>query len=101
MACPDCFSGHINPGTPTGKLEKYLGFDCYIADPPDGKAPEGIIVFFPDAFGLPFVNNKILADHYAAAGNWKVVFPDLMDGMYARMNHELADGIKANLLQSR
>jgi hypothetical protein len=82
MSCPDCYSGHINAGTPTGRMETLHGYECYVADPPTGKEAQGIIVFFPDAFGFELVNNKIVADHYAAMGNYRVVFPDLMLGMF-------------------
>jgi hypothetical protein len=34
----------------------------------------------PDAFGLPFINNQILADHYASAGQYLVYLPDFLDG---------------------
>lgn len=45
--------------------------------------PKGIIVIVPDAFGLPFANNKLLADHYAAGGDYLIYLPDFMDGHYA------------------
>ena len=80
MSCPQCFSGHINPGTPLGRIETIYGRRTYIAEPPDGKQPLGIIVIIPDAFGQPFVNNKILADHYASLGQYLVYLPDFMDG---------------------
>ncbi|KAK5047826.1 hypothetical protein LTR84_006491 [Exophiala bonariae] len=75
-----CFSGHINPGTPLGRIEDVYGRSTYIANPPDGKAPKGIIVIIPDAFGQEFVNNQILADHYASMGQYRVYLPDFMDG---------------------
>ena len=80
MACPQCFSGHVNPGTPIGRIEKVYGLQTYISDPPDGKPAKGVIVIIPDAFGLPFVNNQILADHYAASAQCLVYLPDFMDG---------------------
>lgn len=80
MACPQCFSGHANPGTPKGQITQVFGRKTYVAEPPEGKSPEGIIVIVPDAFGLPFINNQILADHYAAAGQFLVYLPDFVDG---------------------
>lgn len=80
MSCPQCFSGHINPGTPLGRIENIYGRRTYIAEPPDGKQPKGIIVIIPDAFGQEFVNNQILADHYASLGQYLVYLPDFMDG---------------------
>lgn len=80
MSCPQCFSGHVNPGTPKGRITQVFGRKTYVAEPAEGKQPQGIIVIVPDAFGLPFVNNQILADHYAAAGQYLVYLPDFMDG---------------------
>jgi dienelactone hydrolase len=79
MSCPDCFSGHVHSGLPLGREAKILGRDTYIAEPKDVPA-KGIIVIIPDAFGWQFVNNRILADHYASRGNYKVYLPDFMDG---------------------
>ena len=82
MSCPQCFSGHINPGKPIGRWEAVYGLRTYIAEPSDGKPAQGIIVIIPDAFGVDFVNNQILADHYAAAGQYLVYLPDFMDGKF-------------------
>ena len=80
MACPDCFSGHVDSGKPLGRIEKVHGRETYIAEPTDGQSPKGIIIIIHDAFGLPFLNNQILADHYAASGQYLVYLPDFMDG---------------------
>ena len=80
MSCPKCFSGHVNPGTPLGSIKSVYGRRTYVAEPPHGKQPLGVIVIIPDAFGLPFINNQILADHYASAGQYLVYLPDFMDG---------------------
>ncbi|KAH6974215.1 dienelactone hydrolase [Ilyonectria sp. MPI-CAGE-AT-0026] len=80
MSCPQCFAGHINPGTPTGRWDTVHGLRTYIAEPPAGKSPTAIIVIIPDAFGVDFVNNQILADHYASAADYLVYLPDFMDG---------------------
>lgn len=80
MSCPKCFSGHVNPGTPLGSIKSVYGRRTYVAEPPDGKQPLGVIAIIPDAFGLPFINNQILADHYASAGQYLVYLPDFMDG---------------------
>lgn len=82
MSCPQCFAGHINPGEPKGRIETVFGLQTYIADPE--KQALGIIVIIPDAFGMQFVNNKILADHYAAMGQYLVYLPDFMDGTSLR-----------------
>ena len=80
MSCPQCFSGHVNPGTPTGRWDTVHGLRTYIAEPTAGKQTLGVIVIIPDAFGVDFVNNQILADHYASAAQYLVYLPDFMDG---------------------
>lgn len=80
MSCPQCFTGHINPGTPTGEWETVHGLRTYVAKPPSGKEPLGIIVIIPDGFGVGFVNNQVLADHYASGAQYLVYLPDFMDG---------------------
>ncbi|KAF2667175.1 alpha/beta-hydrolase [Microthyrium microscopicum] len=83
MSCPECFSGHKHTSDPQGREEKIHGLDTYIAEPKDGKDAKGIIIIIPDAFGWQFVNNRILADHYAAAGDFLVYLPDFMEGSAA------------------
>jgi dienelactone hydrolase len=83
MSCPNCFAGHINPSTPTGHVTTLHGLDVYIAEPPENAEPKGIIVIIPDAFGWEFVNNRILADHYAQRGGFRVLLPDFMKGTAA------------------
>ncbi|KAG5749691.1 hypothetical protein H9Q70_007636 [Fusarium xylarioides] len=80
MSCPQCFSGHVNPGAPTGRWDAVHGLRTYIAEPPSGKSAKAIIVIIPDAFGVDFVNNQILADHYASAADYLVYLPDFMNG---------------------
>ncbi len=80
MSCPDCFAGHKHDGTPKGTVEKLHGLDAYVSRPAAGKAAKGIIVIIPDAFGMPFVNNRLLADHYVDKGDFIVYLPDFMRG---------------------
>lgn len=80
MSCPQCFTGHVNPGTPTGRWDTIHNLRTYIAEPAAGKEALGIIVIIPDAFGVDFVNNQILADHYASAAQTLVYLPDFMGG---------------------
>ena len=82
MSCPDCFSGHVHEGTPKGRVTKLHGLDTYIAEPTADGPAGGIIVIIPDAFGWEFVNNRILADHYAEKGNYIVYLPDFMHGKF-------------------
>ncbi|KAL2842182.1 Alpha/Beta hydrolase protein [Aspergillus pseudoustus] len=84
MSCPECFSGHINPSTPTGHVATLHGLDVYVAGPPENTTErKGIVVIIPDAFGWEFVNNRILADHYAQRGGFLVLLPDFMKGTAA------------------
>ncbi|EAL89907.2 hypothetical protein KXW98_001319 [Aspergillus fumigatus] len=84
MSCPECFSGHVHSGEPQGEVTKLHGLDVYVASPapePTGNsAIRGIIIIIPDAFGWEFVNNRILADHYAQKGGYRVYLPDFMNG---------------------
>ena len=80
MSCRDCFSGSVHEGVPQGFITKVFGVDTYVSEPPDGAAAKGIIVIIPDALGQPFVNNQLLADHYAAKGSYRVYLPDFMKG---------------------
>ncbi|KAF9885832.1 hypothetical protein FE257_012304 [Aspergillus nanangensis] len=79
MSCPDCFSGHVHTGTPKGQVTRLHGLDVYVAEPSAGPV-RGIVIIVPDAFGWEFVNNRILADHYAEKGNYKVYLPEFMNG---------------------
>lgn len=81
MSCPDCFTGHQHHGTPKGYMINLHGLQTYVTEPPQGRAAMGIIVIIPDALGIDFVNNKLLADTYAAKGDYKVYLPDFMLGM--------------------
>lgn len=81
MSCPECFSGHVHEGDPTGKTQTLHSLTTYTATP--AGTPKGIIVIIPDAFGIEFVNNKLLADHYAAKGGYITHLPDFMAGTSA------------------
>ncbi|TVY27040.1 Hydrolase [Lachnellula hyalina] len=80
MSCPACFSGGVSKSHPTGTETSIHGLPTYVAQPADGVTPEGIIVFITDAFGWDFVNNRVLADHYAKRGGFLVYVPDFMNG---------------------
>ncbi len=80
MSCPDCFSGSVHEEDPQRSVTKVHGLDTYIAIPPTGKKAKGIIVVITDAIGWEFVNNRLLADHYAEKGDYKVYVPDFMAG---------------------
>ncbi|KAF2137395.1 uncharacterized protein K452DRAFT_321814 [Aplosporella prunicola CBS 121167] len=80
MSCPDCFGGHVHAGVPKGQVTKLHGIDTYVSQPAEGTPVKGIIVILHDGFGWEFVNNRLLADHYAEKGDYKVYLPDFVNG---------------------
>lgn len=56
------------------------GINVYITRPANNVTPKGIIVFISDAFGWKFINSRLLADKYAAKGQFLVLLPDFMNG---------------------
>ena len=81
MSCPNCFSGNIHQGTPRGEVTSLHGLEAYTTKPLNNVPHRGIIIIVPDAFGWEFVNNRILADHYAEKGKYLVYLPEFMNGM--------------------
>lgn len=84
MSCPACFRGFVHDGTPTGvdvSLESASGaaIAAYYAAPPAGTAAAPTILYLSDIFGHTFVNARLLADTYAAAG-FHVFVPDILGG---------------------
>lgn len=76
MSCPDCFKGAVHDhAEPTGQIETLHGVKTYITGDATAKSA---ILYLPDAFGLKLVNNKLLADRYAAGTGCKVLIPDLL-----------------------
>lgn len=47
---PCCATGSLHTGTPTGRIDKVHGLDCYVADAPNG-SPKGIVVIIPGKSG--------------------------------------------------
>jgi len=78
--CADCFRGDVHDGTPEGTTTTLHGLPTYVANPPQGTTPKGIVVFIPDAFGWEFVNNRLLCDKYAKRAGVIVYLPDFMAG---------------------
>ncbi|KXJ87217.1 Alpha/Beta hydrolase protein [Microdochium bolleyi] len=76
--CSECVSGSIHKGLPKGTIEKVHGLDTYIIG--NRANPRGIIVMYSDIFGHALPNNKIIADAYAASGEWLVYMPDFFEG---------------------
>lgn len=80
LPCPDCFKGTKHTGGLRGTATTIHGLPTYVASPPEGVIPKGIVVYIPDAFGWEFINNRILCDHYAERGGLLVYMPDFMNG---------------------
>jgi dienelactone hydrolase len=74
--CADCITGSIHEGTPKGRTATLHGLDTYIAEPPDGRPPKGLVVMISDAFGWELTNSRVLADVYAEKGSLLVYLPD-------------------------
>jgi hypothetical protein len=91
MSCPDCFSGTVRSGEPTGTIQTLYGLDVYVAKPKarDGveAGVKGTVVFIPDAFGWDFVNNRLLCDRYAERVGCLVYLPDFMGGEFPLGHH--------------
>ncbi len=84
MSCPDCISGGVHDGQPTGTTATLHGIPTYIAQPEAGIKVKGLIVMITDAFGWEFVNNRLLCDQYAKNGGFLVYCPDFMMGDFPR-----------------
>ncbi|KAI1170102.1 dienelactone hydrolase family protein [Nemania sp. FL0916] len=80
MSCPECFTGGVHDGTPTGTVTKLHDLDVYIAEPASGNPPKGVIVLIPDIFGWAFVNIRLMADGFAKKKDYRVYVPDFMKG---------------------
>ncbi|OCH85956.1 alpha/beta-hydrolase [Obba rivulosa] len=76
MACADCVSGSIHPGTPAGTEITLAGLPTYAVG---DAASTRIVIFGTDIFGWKLVNTRLLVDEYAARG-FRVLVPDLFDG---------------------
>jgi dienelactone hydrolase len=77
--CPDCLTGSVKSGTPTGTVTTLHGLNTYIARP-EG-SPKGVVVIIPDIFGWEISNARLLADSYAKKGGFLVYLPDFMAGL--------------------
>ncbi|KAL6826431.1 dienelactone hydrolase [Trichoderma camerunense] len=80
MSCPDCFRGTIHEGTPKGKEETIHNVLTYVATPETVSTSNSKIIFITDVFGFNLVNNKLLADKYAAATGCEVLVPSVIPG---------------------
>ncbi|KAI9784644.1 MAG: hypothetical protein M1839_001866 [Geoglossum umbratile] len=73
--CADCVTGSIHEGTPAGRTGNLHGLPTYIAEPPDGTAPKGLVVILPDVFGWEFTNTRVLADVFLSLRAYSYIIP--------------------------
>ncbi|TVY34528.1 Protein AIM2, partial [Lachnellula occidentalis] len=78
MSC--CKGGTIHNGEAAGREEIMHGINVYVTRPANNVNPKGVVVFISDAFGWKFNNSRLLADKYAAKGQFLVLLPDFMNG---------------------
>ncbi|KAE8552528.1 hypothetical protein TMatcc_008111 [Talaromyces marneffei ATCC 18224] len=71
-----CFRGFQWEGTPMGRVGRLANNDTYIA----GNNPNIVILFIADMFGWDFINNRLLADHFAREIRATVYVPDFFGG---------------------
>ncbi|THH00640.1 hypothetical protein EW026_g1923 [Hermanssonia centrifuga] len=72
-------SGVRHEGEPEGKIERIAGVECYVASPTGDYPKDKVVLFLTDVFGIPLINNRLLADDFARNG-FKTVMPDLFNG---------------------
>lgn len=77
MNCPDCTSGNLLPGSPSGTEENGV----YRAKGSNqGETKDKAVVVFTDIFGISIPNPKVIADAIAERTGFDVWVPDLFDG---------------------
>jgi dienelactone hydrolase len=80
MSCPDCFSGALHEGTIRGcDVVLHDELPCYYTAPNPSLPVLGTLLYLSDVFGHKFINARLLADQYAAAG-FHVFIPDILGG---------------------
>ncbi|KAL7961269.1 hypothetical protein V8C34DRAFT_302374 [Trichoderma compactum] len=86
--------GPSTRGTPKGKEETIHNVLTYVATPETGATSNSKIIFITDVFGFNLVNNKLLADKYAAATGCVVLVPSVIPGGGAPLSAiELSDSL--------
>ncbi|KAF2630832.1 hypothetical protein BU25DRAFT_334399 [Macroventuria anomochaeta] len=68
-----------NAGVPAGQLKNVSGIEIYHSYPPNSNTSAKAIIHLTDIFGLPLLQNKLLADSIASNG-YLVLVPDLFAG---------------------
>ncbi|KAK5169804.1 uncharacterized protein LTR77_005782 [Saxophila tyrrhenica] len=62
-----CLKGTIHEGESRGTFETIAGVETYIVRPPEAKANDNILLYFPDVWGM-FPNGLLIMDGFADAG---------------------------------
>lgn len=75
--CPNCVSGGILDGEPTGTMESGAYF---VRAETTADGPKKALVLLTDIFGLPLVNSKLIADKMSKKTGMDVWIPDIFDG---------------------
>jgi hypothetical protein len=70
--------GTIHSGQPKGTVEPLHDLDVYMIG--NRTSPRATIVIYSDIFGLLLPNNKLIADAYAASGEYLILLPDFFKG---------------------
>lgn len=78
MSCPDCLTGAVLAGEPSGHIVD----GAYFAPSPNAGSSKEAIVLLTDIFGLALKNPKVLADRYAATLGCDTYVPDLFNGKW-------------------
>ncbi|KAK5692852.1 hypothetical protein LTR97_010328 [Elasticomyces elasticus] len=75
---PCCVKGFEWDGTPEGKAIPFptASNQAYVT----GSNTEAAVMLITDVFGWDFINNRLLADHFAREANVTVYMPDFFDG---------------------
>jgi len=68
-----------NAGVPVGRMHNISGINMYISYPPGRNTSSKALLYVTDIFGVPLLQNQLLADSLAA-NDYLVVMPDLFKG---------------------
>jgi len=96
--CPDCVSGYLTKGTPTGKLINFNGITSYFARP-DAGTTQSAVVILTDVFGCTLLNTQLIADTIAKETGFLCVIPDLFNGDPVSGNLTLFDTDPSNFFE--
>lgn len=68
-----------NAGVPVGRVANISGINMYFSFPPGSNTSTKALLYVTDIFGVPLLQNQLLADSLAA-NDYLVVMPDLFNG---------------------